>query len=1044
MRKLTIFLACLLFLGMQVVQAQRTISGTVTSSEDGSTIPGASVIIQGTSLGTATDEEGYYQIVVSEDTKVLVFSMIGMKTNEVTLGASNDVNVVLEPDVFNLDEVIVAGVASGTQKKKLTVSVTKISEDALKEVPAINAATAMQGKMAGVRVTNNTGAPGGSASILIRGSTSLMGSQEPLYIVDGAIIEGTLADINAEDIESVEVVKGASAAALYGSRAGNGVVVIMTKRGSSLSKGETKVTLRNEFGMNQMPKSMELAEHHPYELKDPNNPGTAYTDFAGVTFPAGYTGGTDPNIAGNLIISEDHYADNPYAFINDHQDRMFDNGTFYKNYISVANNSKKTNFLISFENSNEEGVLDLVDGYSRQNFRVNADHYISDNIKLSASNMIGKSKTNSPGGQFLRTGGIFFDVLFLWPDCDLDRPNEQDGSDFDVDASNWNSNEENPLYALSQVEREEVRNYAIGTYAAEWYALDWLTFDAKYAFDRRTTNYTQWQPKGFLERGGSGLVTDLGYLYEYNDLLNSQTAQTTAHINREYGKLTYKAKFSYLYESLKYNEFEATGYDFSVNDVPSMDAIVGTKSIASEEQEIISHNYFGIFQFDFDDKYLADVMLRYDGSSLFGENERWNPYFRVSGAYRISEDFEIPGIQELKIRSAYGTSGQRPGFYAQYETYAFVDGNPQPNTLGNKDLKPSLSKEFEVGLNVEFLEMFSFEFVYANTLTDDQIMAVPLPAFYGYKYQWQNAGALRSKVLEGTLGARIMDKENFKWSATLTYDRIRQTVERLDIPPFQTGPIGQDADQAFYIAEGEEFGVIYGSQWLTSLDDLAAQLEAGDDISNYEINSDGYVIPKGTQGTTGEIPIKLLDADGNPIKTVIGNTNPDFHLGIGNNFQYKNFSLYLLLDWKYGGDIYNRTAQWLYRDLRHVDVDQYDVDANQKKTIDYYQALYDVNDINSHFVEDGSYVKLRELSIYYTLERKQLKNFAKGYFKTIKFGVIGRNLLTFTDYTGYDPEVGQVNDNLSDTYFGSSQYFLFDAYGYPNYRTISASLTLEF
>ncbi|MEA3458692.1 MAG: TonB-dependent receptor, partial [Candidatus Thermoplasmatota archaeon] len=451
-------------------------------------------------------------------------------------------------------------------------------------------------------------------------------------------------------------------------------------------------------------------------------------------------------------------------------------------------------------------------------------------------------------------------------------------------------------------------------------------------------------------------------------------------------------------------------------------------------------NFFGIFQFDYDGKYLADVMYRYDGSSLFGENERWQPYYRVSAAYRLTEDITIPGIQEFKLRAAYGTSGQRPGFSAQYETYNFVAGFPQQYTMGNKDLKPSRSTEIETGFNIEFLNRFNFEFIYSNTNTDDQIMLAILPAYYGFVKQWQNAGALESNVFEATLGAKIMKTKDFSWSATLLFDRIRQTVTELDIPPFQTGPVGQDADQVFYIREGETFGIIYGSEFLTDLDDLVPQLEDGDDISNYEINSDGYVVPYGSQGTIHEKPIKLLDENGNPAKAVIGNTNSDFHMGLSTILQYKGFSVYALLDWKNGGDVYNRTKQWLYRDLRHGDIDQFDKDPNQKKTVNYYSTLYDVNDVNSHFVEDASYLKLRELSLYYTFNKENLSNFCWGAFESIKLGFIGRNLLTFTGYSGYDPEVGQINNSI----FGNAQFFSFDAYGYPNYRTYSGSLTIVF
>ena len=1048
MRKFTIWLTCLFFLlSIGVVSAQTSvISGKVTSADEPNGIPGVTVIFKGTANGITTNIDGDYSLEVPAGATILKVSYVGFKTKEIEIGSQSIINILLEADVFALDEVIVSGVASGTQRKKLTVSVGKVGSDALEKVPAASAASALQGKMAGVHVTSNSGAPGSAATILVRGATSLMGSQEPLYIIDGAIIEGGLGDINVNDIESFEVVKGASAAALYGSRAGNGVIVITTKRGSNLAEGETKITFRNEFGVNKVGRTLDLAEHHPYTLNDPSNPGSLYTEFGGVTYPEGYTGGSNNNITGSLTMAQDHYADNPFAFVNDLQGEMFKDGMYYNNYISVANRSRNTNFLVSFENNQQEGIIQSVDGYNRKNFRINVDHQITKNLKFTASNLIGKSITHAPGGVTLSNGGAFFDVLFLFPDVDLQRANEENGAPYDLDVSNWNANEDNPLYALSNQLREDNRTYMIGTYGLNWYATDWLTLDAKYAFDRRNRDYTQYQPKGFLTRGGSGLVEDQGFIYKVNDYLFSESAQFTANFNKQFGKFTTKAKLSYLYEDMHSEENRTTGYDFSVSGIPSLNSIVGTKVIEDEIINIRSDNFFGIFQTDYEGKYLADVMFRYDGSSLFGENQRWHPYYRLSGAWRVSEDFKIPGIQEFKVRAAYGTSGQRPGFYAQYETFKFENGLPVPNTLGNKELKPSTSKELETGFNVEFLDRFNFEFIYSETNTEDQIMPAPLAAYYGYKYQWLNAGSLNSKVFEASLDASIMKSKDFSWNATLIFDRIRQTVTKLDIPAFQVGPIGQDADQAFYIREGETFGVIYGSTFLTGLDQLSSEYlsYSGTTVADYEMNSDGYIIPKGTQGTVYEKPVKLLDGEGNPVKGVIGNTNPKFNLGLSSTMNYKNFTFYFLLDWKNGGDIYNRTQQWLYRDLRHADVDQFAKADYEKKVTDYYSSLYDVNDINSHFVEDASFLKLREASIYFTLDRDKLKNFAKGYFKSIRFGLIGRNLLTFTNYSGYDPEVGQINDGDTDTFFGSNQFFSFDAYGYPNTRTISGSITVVF
>ena len=248
MKKIMLLIAVVLFIGGQLLYAQtKNLTGVVTSSDDGSTVPGASIMVKGTTLGTITDIDGNFSLKVPDDAQTLVVSFVGMKTIEVPIGNQTNFNITLGADVFGLDEVVVAGVASGTPRKKLSISVGKVGEDELKEVPATSAASALQGKVSGVTIVKANGNPGSAASIRLRGATTIYGSQSPLIIVDGVMLEGTLQDINVDDIANIEVVKGAAASALYGSRAGNGVIVVTTKRGTGLASGETVVTVRNEF-----------------------------------------------------------------------------------------------------------------------------------------------------------------------------------------------------------------------------------------------------------------------------------------------------------------------------------------------------------------------------------------------------------------------------------------------------------------------------------------------------------------------------------------------------------------------------------------------------------------------------------------------------------------------------------------------------------------------------------------------------------------------------------------------------------------------------
>lgn len=1044
MKKLLLLLVLFLCAGVSALVAQtRTITGTVTSAvEGGGPIPGVSVTVPGTTLGAFTDVNGAFSLNVPQNSKTLVFSFIGMKTREVDITGVNKVDIVMEQDLLNLDEVIVTGVAAGTPKKKLAVSVDRIDADKLKEVTAGSASSALQGKVSGVTVLNPTGEPGSQATILVRGATQITGSQAPLIILDGAIMEGTLGDINVDDIESIEVVKGASASALYGSRAGNGVIAVTTRRGNLLSEGRTEVTIRNEYGKNQLAKKYNLSTHHAYVLAS-DYENYSYTRYAGVTYPVGYHA-TEAGISGTRSLETDQYQDNPYANVYDQEEAIFSSNDFYTNYISVGSNLGKTNFLVSFENNVQSGVMVETSGYTRNSFRVNVDHKLTPKLSLSASNLYIKSRTEDPGGANYYNGGVFFDVLLIEPDVDLYYHNP-DGQPYNFLPCVWNAEQENPIYQLWKEEDLNVRNRILGTYSAKYNFTDWLNLEAKYAFEYSTTDASTYYPYDGYTRSGSSPVYSLGSLYIGNSNMISQNAQATLNFNKKFGNFNSRARLSYLFEKQEYNSNSATGYDFSLAGIPSMDAIAGNKSTTSYKDKVLAKNYFAILYLDYKDKYIFDGMFRYDGSSLFGADARWNPYYRVSAAYRVTEDIKIPGVQEFKLRVAYGTAGQRPGFADQYEVMSISNGQVSKSQLGNRNLKPSLSKELEAGVDIDFLNRFSFELVRSETNTTDQILSVPLAVQYGgWPSQVQNAGALNSKVWESSLNAQILRSKDFTWNLGFVFDRVRTKITDLSVPPFQTGPQGQEANKAFYIREGEVFGAMYGYAFVRSLDEMEKQLNSTnltttwwDDtsIDSYVVNSDGYVIVKGTEGTTSEAPVKRLDENGKLWYGKIGDSNPKFKLAMTNNFNYKGIGLYALLEWKNGGDVYNKSGQWLTRDDRHGMMDQYGKPDYLKKTISYYKVFYDVNNQTDFWVEDGSYLKLRELSLSYSVPSAALKGFLKGSLKGIKIALIGKNLYTLTNYTGYDPEVGTTN---------GTQYFAYDFMGYPNYRSYSASLELKF
>ncbi|MCK5857427.1 MAG: SusC/RagA family TonB-linked outer membrane protein [Bacteroidales bacterium] len=990
--------------------SSRTITGVITDDEGGP-LPGATIVAKGnTKYNVVTDANGKFSISLPKSETTLLISYMGFQTQEVSVIGKSTINISLKGDAQELEAVIISGVAGKTSARKLTITVDHLSADDLNKVPASSASTALQGKVPGVTVTSAGGQPGSGSAIRLRGATSMLGNNEPLIIVDGVMVKTSLADFNSDDIESIEIVKGPAASALYGSRAAGGVVVITTKRGKSM-KETYEIVVRNEVGVSKLAKEMELSSSHPYKLAADNDQ-FPYTKYEGVVYD------NDGNvISGSRSLTDSGYSDQAFSMIRNHQKDFFKSGIFYTNYIGVGTKTNSSNLYFSFENHHNEGIIFGTDGYTRRNFRFNADTKIGKRFKLSTSNLYITSMSDKPG-----SNNSFYDLLFINPDVDLNAVND-DGSPYKVIPDPWSINE-NPLYPLHYRTRMSSKNTFMTNVKGTFFITDWLNWDAAYSYEKFNKYYNTLTPKGYLY-GGQANIGGSIYMEQYSS--KSQTIQTTLNFNRMFGDWVVKSKLSYMYEDEDYYDFSVTGRDFIVPGIPQLKNTDQTKSSTNSYDGVIrSINVFAIADVDYKGKYLFSGLIRRDGSSLFGENQRWHNYFRLAGAYRITEDYDIPGFQELKVRAAYGTSGLRPGYSWQYETYYFNNGQIYRDQLGNKDLAPSEARELEFALDAQFLKRFKFTASYSITNTIGAFAKVPLASHLGYPYQWRNVGDMKANVIELSLAVNALKTKDSRLDFRLNFDKVKQEMVNLSIPAYYTGP-----HSAYYINPGEAFGIIYGYEWVTSLDQMASQLPTGVSINDYEVNSDGYVIEKGTQGSKTEKAILVdEDGDGTADKIAIGDGNANFHMNLSTTYTYKGFTFYMLLDWKQGGDVYNYTHQYIFRDGRAIEYDQTGKADSDKKSNAYYSNFYQQS-INSYFVEDGTYLKLRELSLFYTWKPKKKSSFVKS----VKFGVIGRNLLTFTKYSGYDPEVASGGDLTT---------FAFDDFGYPNFRTISASLEFKF
>ena len=1032
------------------------ITGKVTGRQS-EALGGAIVAVEDLNLAVATTRAGTYTLTVPPErtkgqTVTLRARYIGYSpaTRQITLTPGTQTqDLDLKFDPMTLDAVVVTGVAEATERKKLTFSVGNVDHSQLEQAPAVSALGALEGKVAGVRVLSGGGSPGGEPVLRLRGATavttpSACGQAQcpstdvpgPLVIVDGTITRFGLADVNSEDIERVEVVKGAAASSLYGSNAANGVVQVFTKRGDRIPDGRTVVSVRNEYGQSFRPKSIGVALSHPFRT----NANGDFVDAKGALIDS----------TGTPVVKDDRIADVPYTKVYDHQSEVLTHGPFYTNYVSIGQRRGNTNFNVSFQNTKQDGVIILLKGYNRQNVRVNVDQALTPRLDLSVGGFFGKSNNNQVAQG---PGNPFFTVTFINPNINLFAPNP-DGTPYAAFIP-WplSGNAANPLYQLANEQINTDRSRFSGYGKATYRIFDWLSLEGNYNYDQESSNYSDVLPKNYLSSEGTPLDGQLVKTDSSGRSFNTGATLTSVRSFR-LGSWNVRntTKTAYVYEDQRRAVFSLTGNGFTVAKTPEFTAVdVNKLSPTSVDQTIRNRNYYLISGFDIHDRYLIDGLVRRDGSSLFGPDSRWQTYYRVSGAYRVSQDLHIHGIDELKLRGSYGTAGLRPIFEAQYETFTVTGGVPQKYTLGNRALKPARSAETEVGANVDFLDRFSLEYSYSRKETKDQIMLVPLSAATGYQNQWQNAATLLGHTHELSLGIILADRPDFSWRLNIAGDRTRQKITKLNTAPFLVGPdyVGNnDVTQHFQIKEGETFGVIYGTKTVRSI----AQLY--DDTSHHAtcpgafcpdsfvVNEEGYVVKKSSWQTVNEKPIAYSDLSGNKV-VKIADVNPDFNLSFTTSLRYKNLSVYGLVDWVQGGTIYNGTRQWPFFDYRDRVYDQSSKPAapasapysTGKKPIDYYNFFYNgINPID-FFVEPGTYVKIKELNVSYTFDRSTLAKLNIG-LNHLRIGVIGRNLFTFTKYSGYDPEVAGLS--------GDSFSFRFDGFAYPNFRTFTGYAEVDF
>jgi hypothetical protein len=720
--------------------------------------------------------------------------------------------------------------------------------------------------------------------------------------------------------------------------------------------------------------------------------------------------------------------------IYDHIEALFDPGSYLTNTLSLGSNGGNTSWLATGTQHHTSGVLEGNDGYTRYDFRVNLDHRLRNDMSASLSAFHMRSRQEDPAGD------PFFDFIHQAPDVNLLQP-DPDGTKF-IFQPDPQGVRANPLYQIATQEHWDYRSRTLASLDLRYNPISWIGLTANASYDRSDTRSEDYVPRGVKTPNNPN--GDIGSSDRASAVSNGLNASAGVTVSRDFGLLRTRSSGRVLIEREDNNSVTANADDAAVGGIPDLDAYV-TLSNGSAQSAVRSRGYYITTDLDYDDRYIVSGLARRDGSSLFGREERWHWYYRASGAWRMSAEpwWPVPSINEFKLHYSRGTAGGRPNFADRFETFSIGTGGLTLGTLGNIFLKPEKTTEQEFGLDAVAFERFSLGLVYAKQRTVDQLIEVPLPSIYGFSEQWQNAGTIEGNTYEATLEARLIERPNLRWSMTLIADRSRNTIVEYDRPCHTDGLGNRCA--------GARLGEMYGQKFWTSHADLPPA--HANSQAAFDVNDDGLLVPVGVGNTWRDgvsknlwgtnvvidgvtyqwgMPRRLLDEVGQPARVLIGDANPDLNWGVANQLRFGNLNLYALVGGQIGGDVYNATKQRMYQYARNREIDQDGKPEERKKPSSYYSgALYNANTDVSWFVEGASYLKLREVAARYTLNPSRIPVLNQLGSNRIFLSVVGSNLFVNTDYSGYDPEVGGVITRV-------------DSFGFPTYRTIRASIDIEF
>jgi TonB-linked SusC/RagA family outer membrane protein len=1016
MNKLLQTVLLLMLTSVAVMAQERVVSGTVTSAEEGSALPGVNVLIKGTAIGTATDSNGKFTLSVPGNDATLAFSFIGLESKEVQVGDRSIIDVTLALDVTQLSEVIVTALGIESQKRQIGTSMTQVKTEAIQDTRQTNVVNSLTGKVAGVRIQSSGGMVGASSSIFIRGMTSFTQSNQPLFVVDGIPIDNTgganalqsgvsnsnrAIDLNPDDIESMTILKGPAAAVLYGSRAVSGAIIITTKKGTGSGKNTVSITSNyNIVEVNRLP-------DYQNKYAQGNN---------GIYDPAAFDS-WGPEIQGQTVTNHRGEQEVLAAYPNNVAD-LFQQGSNFQNSISFSGGNEKSNFIFSYSNLQETGVLDNNE-LDRNTFKVAANSELTKRLHVGASATYINAKSqrtqinNQQSNPLFRT--FFLPRSFNLANYPYKNPN---GTQTYFDTST-----DNPLWTIENNLWNDRVDRILANFDIGYDFTDWLSLNYKLGTDSYLQNIKAIDAVGAVGLGSTGAGGTGGVLDQ-----NFWSSQTSSYLNLKADKTFGDFSTSLLIG----NEINQT-YTRDQGTFGASAAVNGFAQITSYTTytpfNTINHRrlvgLYGQATVGYKDLAFVTLTGRNDWSSTFAKGKNSFFYPSVNASVILSD--AVPSIKNnivsfAKLRGgivkvgreapAYSTdtyfAKSNPGTWGASLVFPFrgVQGYTVAAASGNELLTPEFTTSSEVGVELGLLQnKVSAEVVYFNTHTTDIILNAPTSHASGFAAQVRNAGELKTFGWEVTLGVTPIKTTNFQWDISANWSRIRNNVVAID-PLVNSIFLGGFTAPQTQLKAGEPYGVIVGNKFNRDAD------------GNLLITSVGAGAGQPTANTA--------------VASVIGNPNPDFTGGLTNTVSWKGISLSFLLDIRKGGDIISRNL----RDLRFRGVveetgnrDQTyivegvlrdpvnNADGSPRALLDgegnpvanniaisaqqYWTSLYSTQ--GEGIVFDASWFRLRELSLGYTLPKSLL---SKTPFGSASIVITGRNLFLYApNYPHLDPEI---------------------------------------